>query len=230
MASGGNVKKASTSSKGATARPRANVRMVQNVLLIWLDSNIDENNSEDCRNTVTQLQRVVNSVNTFSNEEQCMAFLMEKKDEKACMLISGSLGQHIVPQVHDMSQVDSIFIFCGNKAWHEKWAKDWPKVKGVFTKIAPICEAIKEAARQCEQNAIAISFMPTGTASSKKNLDQLDCSFMYTQILKEILLTIKFEPKHFNEFIDFCGAEINDDHELANVQKFKREYGNKRPI
>jgi hypothetical protein len=107
----GNIKEASASSKGATARPRANVRMVQNVLLIWLDSNIDENNSEDCRNTVTQLRRVVNSVNTFSNEEQCLAFLVENKDEKACMLISGSLGQHIVPQVHDMSQVDSIFIF-----------------------------------------------------------------------------------------------------------------------
>jgi hypothetical protein len=121
-------------------------------------------------------------------------------------------------------------FFCDNEAWHETWAKDWPKIKGVFTKIAPICEAIKEAARQCEQNAIAISFMPTGAASSKKNLDQLDCSFMYTQILKEILLSIKFEPQHFKKFIKFCRAEITDDHELANVQKFKREYGNKTPI
>jgi hypothetical protein len=91
--------------------------MVQNVFLIWLDSNIDENNSEDCRKTIAQLRRVVNSVNIFTNEEQCLAFLTEKKDEKACMLISGSLGQHIIPQVHDMPQVDSIFIFCDNKEW-----------------------------------------------------------------------------------------------------------------
>jgi hypothetical protein len=152
-----------------------------------------------------------------------LAFLIEKKDEKACMLISGSLGQHIVPQVHDMSQVDSIFIFCDNKAWHEQW----PKIKGVFTEIAPICEALKVAARQCEQNVIAISFIPTNNDSSKKNLDQLDSSFMYTQILKEILLSIKFKPKHFNEFIDFCVLEITKDRELTIVQKFKREYRNK---
>jgi hypothetical protein len=34
--------------KGAAPRRRTNVQMVQNVLLIWLD-----NNSADCRNTVT---------------------------------------------------------------------------------------------------------------------------------------------------------------------------------
>jgi hypothetical protein len=69
---------------------------------------------------------------------------------------------------------------------------------GVFTKIAPICEALKEAAHQCEQNAIPVSFMSTSAASPNKNLDQLDCSFMYTQILKEIILSIDFEPQHFN--------------------------------
>src|ERR1700721_265239 len=104
------------------------------------------------------------------------------------MIISGSLGQHIVPRVHNMSQVDSFFIFCDNKKYHEQWAKEWPKIKGVFTEIAPICEALKHAAQQCEQNAISISFMDTSVDISKKNVDQLDPSFMYTQILKEILL------------------------------------------
>jgi hypothetical protein len=188
------VKQTSGPNKGATARSQASVHMVQNALLIWLDSNTDKNNIEDCRNTVIQLQRVVNSGNMFSNENQCLAFLMEKKDQNVYMLILGSLGQHIVPQVHGMFQVDSIFIFCGNKSWHEKWAKDWPKIKSVFTEISPICEALKQAAHQCEQNAIATSYMPIAIVSSNKNLDQLDFSFVYTQILKEILLSIKFEP------------------------------------
>ena len=72
--------------------------------------------------------------------------------------------------------------------------KNWSKIKGVFTEISPVCEALKQVAQQCEQNAIPISFMATSGDVSKKNLDQLDPSFMYTQILKEILLTIKFEP------------------------------------
>ena len=85
----------------------------------------------------------------------------------------------IVPRVHSMSQVDSIFIFCGNKKHHEQWTKEWSKIKGVFTEITPICEALKQASQQCEQNAISISFVTTSDDVSNKNLDRLDPMFMY---------------------------------------------------
>jgi hypothetical protein len=108
------AKQASGSTEDAGRRQRANIKMVQNVVLIWLDSNADDNN-EDCRNTVAQLRRVVNDINTFGDGEQCIQFINTINDNKVCMIISGSLGEHIVPRVHNMSQVDSIFIFCGNK-------------------------------------------------------------------------------------------------------------------
>jgi tetratricopeptide (TPR) repeat protein len=222
---------ASATSKGATACRRANIKMVQNVLLIWLDANIDEENSADCRNTVTQLQRVVNNIKTFTDGEACIEFINTINNNKACMIISDSLGQHIVPRMHNMFQVDSIFIFCSNKTHHEEWTKDWSKIKGVFTEITPICEALKKATKQCEHNAIPISFMATSSDVSKKKLDQLDCSFMYTQILKDILLTIKFEQKHINEFIEQCREQFADiEEELINVEKLERLYHKKTPI
>ena len=129
-----------------------------------------------------------------------------------------------------MSQVDSIFIFCSNKKYHEQWTKEWSKIKGVFTEITPICEALKQAAQACEQNAISISIMATGDGS-KKNLDQLDPSFMYLQIMKEILLAIDFEPKHFKQYIEYCrNAFVENDGELQNIKKVEREYRNKTPI
>jgi tetratricopeptide (TPR) repeat protein len=217
-------------SDDAVPRQRINVQMVQNVLLIWLDNNIDDN-SDDCRNTITHLRSAVNDINTFTDGEDCIQFLDSISDEKACMIISGSLGQHIVPRVHNMSQVDSIFIFCGNKKHHEQWAKEWSKIKGVFTGISPICKALRQAAQQCEQNAISISFMATNDDISKKNLDQLDPAFMYTQILKEILLTIKFDEGHIKEYIQYCYTVFaeNDD-ELKNVDKLQKSYHDKTPI
>ena len=226
----GKAEQASAIPKDANPRRRINVKMVQNVLLIWLDSNIDDNNA-DCLNTVSKLQRVVNSINTFTDGDQCIEFINSMNDEKACMVISGALGQHIVPRVHNLSQVDSTFIFCGNKKRHEEWAKDWSKVKGVFTEIGPICDALKEAAQQCEQNSIAISFMATNDAISNKNLNQLDCSFMYTQIMKDILLTIKFGQVHIQEFIDYClDAFADNEAELKNVKELQRKYHQKTPI
>jgi tetratricopeptide (TPR) repeat protein len=136
-----------------------------------------------------------------------------------------------VPLIHDVVQLHTIFIFCKNKTGHEQWAKEWFKIKGIFTEISPICEALKEVAQQCEQNAIPISLISTSDDVSKKNLDQLDPSFLYTQIMKEILLKIKFEPKHFAEYIDHCcDVFAENKSELKKVKEFKREYHDKTPV
>ncbi|CAF1100498.1 unnamed protein product [Adineta steineri] len=225
MNKGKSTTNASTVSKDAEDRRRINIRQVQNVLLIWLDSNIDETNDE-CQNTITKLRRVVNDFKTFTDGDQCLEFIQTIVDKKVCMIISGSLGQHIVSRVHNMSQVDSIFIFCGNRKHHEQWTKGWPKIKGVFTDITPICEALKGAAHQCEQNAIPMSFMGTN-----KKLDQLDPSFMYTQIIKEIILTIQFEQNHIQDYIDYCRDVFEGNKkELRNIQQLEVEYHNKTPI
>jgi tetratricopeptide (TPR) repeat protein len=220
----------SSSSKDAVPRPEINLQMVQNVLLIWLDYNID-GNSTDCRNTISQLRCAVNTINTFNDAEECIEFLEPMHNDKTIMIISGSLGQHVVPRVHNMSQVVSIFILCDNKQYHERWAQDWPKIKGVFTEISSICEALKQAAQQCEQDAIPISFIATSGDTSKKNLDQLDPSFMYTTIMKEILLVIKFEEHHFMQFIQYCReAFVDNASELKNIKKLEQKYRDETPI
>ncbi|CAF0819456.1 unnamed protein product [Adineta steineri] len=161
-------------------------------------------------------------VNTFSDDGECIEFIQTINNNKVCMIVSESLGYRVVPHVHDMSQVDTIFIFCNN----QEWVKEWPKIKGVFTDITSICEALKQAAHQCEQNAISISIV-----APNKKLDQLDPSFMYTQILNEILLTISFEDKHFQEFITYCrGVYEDDEHELKNINQLQATYKNNIPI
>jgi tetratricopeptide (TPR) repeat protein len=226
------AEQASAASNNAVPRRRANIKMVQNVLLVSLDNNIDDN-SNDCRNTISQLQRVVDDLITFTDDDECIEFIETINDIKTCMIIPGYLGQHIVPRVHNMPQVDSIFIFCSNKQRYEQWAKDWSKIKGIFTEITPICEALSQAAQKCEQNNISISIMATSGDMSQKNLDQLGPSFMYTQILKEILLTITFEAQHINEFIKYCRdlfPRTNNTGQLRHVTELERNYHDKTPI
>ncbi|CAF3593551.1 unnamed protein product [Rotaria socialis] len=215
----------------SAAHRRANIKMVQNMLLIWLDANINDNNA-DSQNTITQLRQVINTIEAFDDGENCIQFLEEIRDEKACMIISGSLGRHIVPRVHDMSQVDSIFIFCSNKRYHERWVTNWSKVKGVFTDINLICDALKQSAKDCEHNAIRFTMMDTGKDISRRNLDQLDPMFMYTHIMKEILLEIEFEDKHILNFTKYCQQTLEQDNkkELDNVKLLERDYHIKTPI
>jgi len=191
---------AATSKAPPRTRPH---RMVQNFHLVWVDETIDEVNSEDHRNSISKLRQVVN---TFTDVDECIHFITNIQEEKTFMVVSGVLNEIIVPIVQEISQVSSVFIFCENKAHYEKWAKEWAKVKGVYTDIILICETLKQVTQDCDHNSVSISFVKTTDGASKESLDILDSSFMYTQILKQIFLTIDFEQEHINEFLTHCRA------------------------
>jgi tetratricopeptide (TPR) repeat protein len=177
------------------------------------------------------LRQVVNTVNTFTDADECINFITDINEEKTFIIVSGAFSQIMIPIIQEISQVSSVYIFCKNKAWHEQWAQEWPKVRGVYTDITPICEALKQAAHDCDQNSVSISFIKTTDGASNQNLDTLDQSFMYTQILKEILLTIDFEQIHINDFLTYCREQLTGNSvELKNVDKLENEYIHHQPI
>ena len=144
-------------------------------------------------------------------------FLTKLKIEKAFIIVSGSLGQQVVPELEDMPQVQSVYIFRGKKAIHEEWASKMSKVKGVFTEIEPICKALQIDGQNCDRAMVSISF---------KGIDAL---FMYTQLLKEAILQIEDDDaKSLKELADYCRnqGDISED-KIALVE---REYRSHTPI
>ena len=203
-----------------------------NFLLVWLNESIDEDHNDDSRNSIIKLRQVVDTVNTFTTVDACIDFITDIKEEKTFMIISGIFSQVIVPVIQDIFQVSSVYIFCENNAELEQWAQQWSKVKGVFTDFISICEVLKQAAYDCDQNMVPISFVkPLSDEASNQNLDQLDQSFMYTQILKDILLTINFEQKHIDEFLTYCRDQLaGNSIQLKNIDKLEQEYHHYEPI
>jgi hypothetical protein len=77
-------------------------RMVQNFLLLWLDRSIDEDNNDDCRNSIEKLRQVVNTVNTFTTVDECIDFITDIEHEKIFIIVSGKFSQIIVPLIQDI--------------------------------------------------------------------------------------------------------------------------------
>ena len=206
-------------------------RIIQNFRLVWLDSGIDEVNDDQCIENIKKLQQIVYAVETFTNIDECTAFITNIEDENVFLIISEALGETMVRLVHDKVQINCFYIFCIHKARHTQWAKAWPKVKGVYTDIDSICAALKQAVQECDQNLASISFIKSTDEMSNENIDQLDHSFIYTQILKEILLSITFDDDHLNQFFTYCREQFNDNStELINVEKLQQEYRHHQPI
>jgi len=109
-------------------------RSIENILLVWLDANINESN-KDFLYPLKKLREIVHTVNTYTNADKCIRFIKRIKDEKVFMIMSGGLGQQIMPNIHDMSQIDSIYIFSRNISQHQQWTKQWSKVKSIHSDI-----------------------------------------------------------------------------------------------
>ncbi|CAF2839320.1 unnamed protein product [Rotaria sp. Silwood2] len=199
-------------------------RMTENYMVIWVDGNIDLEN-EDYQNTLVQLRDVAIDVLICTEATQCIIFLNDMDNEKVFIISSGTIGQHLIPDIHDMPYIHAIYIFSDNKQRHEAWSKNWGKIKGVYTSITPICDALQIAIKQCNQHNISVSIMDVNADGFSEDLNQLEPSFMYSQIFKEILLNMKYSQNAFRDLVRFCQQEYEDDsRELKFIDEFQRTY------
>ncbi len=110
----------------------------------------------------------------FTDVDECIDFITDIEDEKIFMICSGELGKTKASVVYDIAKINCIYIFCKHKERHEQWAKEWSKIKGVYTDITPICEAWKHAAQDCDHKSIFISFVKLTDGVLNEYLDWLD--------------------------------------------------------
>ena len=202
-------------------------RALGNFIVIWLDTNTDEFD-EDKRNFITNLRQVVNSIKTYNNIDECVDYLTDIEDEKVFLITSDSLGQKIVPAIEDIPQLHSIYLISNQLTIHESWIDNYKKVKGIFNQTESICDILRQNIHQYDIDSISISVIPT---SSFTNLDELDQSFMYSQILKEIILDIKHDDKSKEGFVNFCCQFYTDNSiQLNKIRDFERLYKQNSPI
>ena len=97
--------------------------------LIWLDVNPNENGD-----TEEKLRSVINYLKNFQNINQCQQFIEQTTQrDRLILVVSGQMGQEIVPLIHHFRQVISIYVYCMDKKKHEEWALKYRKVNSYLT-------------------------------------------------------------------------------------------------
>ncbi len=103
---------------------------------LWLDHTV--NSAEDNIKTQKELRQIINDLRTFDNSDQCEKYIRQITEQKVVLIVSGALGQQLVPRLHDLPQFSACYVFCQNKKANEEWAKKYPKVKSSIIKIQQI--------------------------------------------------------------------------------------------
>ncbi len=95
--------------------------------LLWLDAEV--NSSEENRHAQRQLRSIINYLKTFEDANLCRQYIQFVSScDRLVLIVSGRLGQEIVPQIHHIRQLSSIYVYCMDKPRYEQWAKDFSKV------------------------------------------------------------------------------------------------------
>ncbi|CAF1130029.1 unnamed protein product [Adineta steineri] len=196
-------------------------RIVQDYLLIWLDESTDETNT-DYKHILTQVQIGTNNVSVFTQRDECVDFLSDSGDIKSFLVIENTIAKQIIPLINDISQLDGIYIFTDIKIQHEEWNKKWQKIKSVHTNIKDLCEALQLDVKQHNQDSIAMSFVTGNEMASTDDLNQLEPTFMYTQIFKDILLDMEHGEQAIKQFTAYC--RHHDSGSAKIIDEFEKNY------
>lgn len=148
---------------------------------------------------------MIDHVTTFKRIEDCVQFLAEEKEEKVFIVSSGSLGPELVQQINGLSQVHSIYIFCGGRARRQSWASKWSKIKEVEHRIGLICESLREEFNKSSDDSNSTDFAVDDDPEEHAfGLNQLDPSFMYFKLFKQVFLKMEQRPDERQPPVQYC--------------------------
>ncbi|CAF1355853.1 unnamed protein product [Rotaria sordida] len=192
--------------------------------LIWLDANTKVT---DNRETEQKLRSIINRLKKFQDVKQCQQYIEERsQNERVVMVVSGRLGSEIVPSIHKLRQVISIYVYCMDKKRNEQWANKFKKVKAVVVALDELISRIQadHKIQKIVEEPFSINVFTIGSDPGKSTAD-VNGKFVFFQVLIDCLLRLKSNDKDINELIKHCEKAYEDNNcELSNLREFKNEY------
>lgn len=114
---------------GASTKPSQNYIGDSSLETFSLVLLVNSNVARDMRDIEQTLRAVINHLIKFPNVQECKNYIEKlSKIERIVMVVSGRLGQEIVPFIHNSRQVIAIYVYCFDKQLNQAWASKFSKV------------------------------------------------------------------------------------------------------
>lgn len=206
--------------------------------LIWLDGSA---NVKDVRDAQQKLRTVVNHLKKFQDAKECQQYIEQRSADRLMVIVSGQLGREVVPSIWKLQQVSSIYVYCMDKKIHEQWATQFAKVKlhrhilvslPLSLQVKAVVSNLDELVSQMRadhkiqmtvEEPLPINLFTTSSAG--KSTIGVNGQFVFSQVLIDCLLRMKFSTTDQEKLIARCETEYKGNRaELANLREFQQDY------
>ena len=182
------------------------------IFCVWLEN--QTNQSKDSQDLQNDLVNIVHSFKYYNDFNRCVDFLLNiSNDTNIIFIIQDIIAEKFLPIIHSFQQIHLIYIFTSNT---KQWKKDYHKIQGSFNNSQLIAKNIEEYLNRSDTNSLPISFLSSTDIDSSRQ----DPSFMYFQLLKEILLNDhreEIEKETKNDMLIFCRQIYATNPEILNL-------------
>ncbi|CAM4799156.1 unnamed protein product [Rotaria magnacalcarata] len=188
---------------------RPGSKNLETFYLLWLDASV--NKTEENVEAQQYLRTSINYLETFENDKQSECYIQSlSSDDRVVLIVSGQLGQIIVPHIHSLRQLSSIYV------------------RGVFVRLDDLVSQITTDQTKRIHNKVDEA-LPICTFTAGAGQDQLTTGlngqFIHSQLLIDCLLRIKSTSSAKNELIAVCKKEYEGNKAgLEILREFQQDY------
>ena len=95
--------------------------------VIWLD--VNHSNDQKTRKMEHQLRKTVNHLRKFTDIHRCEEHIRQTLEvNQLILIVISELGQQIVPSIHELPQISSIYVHSADQCNNNEWTKKFTKV------------------------------------------------------------------------------------------------------
>ncbi|UJR33433.1 hypothetical protein I4U23_020878 [Adineta vaga] len=194
----------------------------ESITLIWFDPALGLR--EDTERTKEQLRRINDYVIFHTEISECVAYIQSISEEKIFLITSGAHASELLIRVHELSQIDSIFIFCIKKTKYKDLLNKYSKVIDIFVDRKSLCISILEQINLVNKQLETFSFFDQHQRAIK-DLSKQSGEFLWYQLFKDLIVRLPGNLQAKQEMIDTCRHYYRgNSNEQKLIDEFEQDY------
>ncbi|CAF2051606.1 unnamed protein product [Rotaria magnacalcarata] len=207
-------------------------RITDRVILCWLDLET-RNKTDNIDRKIEQLRGNVYAAHSFDEWNACIDYITSVDEQDIIYLVvqAEHLNDESLSLFDSISQLKSIFLLCNtNKNYDRERLKSCRKIILIQDNNNNLASTqIEQNIRKNVNQAIGFEiFRPQNDKNTDASLlNRLDASFMYSQLIKEMLVDaeVEYTEYYMDSFVDICLVENQGNQmQLENLRSFQNTY------
>ncbi|CAF2839612.1 unnamed protein product [Rotaria sp. Silwood2] len=202
--------------------------------IVWLDNHIEDIKQSDYVRRKVDLEHFIKHLKTYKELAECQQYIASLDNaDKVFLIVSGSIGEKMLPSIHELTQIVCIYIFCVDTHKHQEWGKKYSKIRGIFSASKIMLDRLQRDIQLLLHHFTPVNIftMQNVKEATLQNINKEHATYMWFQLLVETLLRLPQTSQANRDLIDECMERYrNNAIEKRKIEQFKIEYTHENVI